>query len=153
MKTTNNLKVHLFELCQNAVDLRLQAVETKIKDIQESLASETKSSAGDKHETGRAMLQLEREKAGQQLAQIEKSNRILSQIKRIKPSKNIGLGSLVLTTNANYYIAVSVGELHVNETTYYAISADTPMGQLLLGKSTGDNINFRSNTFKITEVL
>ncbi len=35
-----------------------------------ALFSETKSSAGDKHETGRAMLQLEMEKTSQQLAVI-----------------------------------------------------------------------------------
>ena len=66
-----NLKQELFTQCENFVNKRLQTVEEIITSNQKGLQSETKSSAGDKHETGRAMLQLEMEKAGQQLASIQ----------------------------------------------------------------------------------
>jgi len=62
-----SIKTQLLELCNQSLDTRLQNVLAVIEDIKQSLQSETKSSAGDKHETGRAMLQLEREKAGHQL--------------------------------------------------------------------------------------
>ena len=56
---------------QHFVNNRLQTVQdTLFHSNQKALQSETKSSAGDKHETGRAMLQLEMEKAGQQLSGI-----------------------------------------------------------------------------------
>ena len=57
------IKQELYKLCLEYVENRFQTIQNTIKEIQESLGSETKSSAGDKHETGRAMLQLEREKA------------------------------------------------------------------------------------------
>lgn len=148
----SSLKHTLFELCQQFVDGRLDAIQQTISEIQESLSSETKSSAGDKHETGRAMLQLEREKAGQQLAEIQKLNQILSKIDLSKPSKTIGLGSLVFTTQAHYFIIISAGQLLAQDQQFYAISANTPIAKLLLGKQAGDLITFRNQEFTIIEV-
>ena len=148
-----NIKTQLLQLCTTSLDTRLQSVLAVIEDIKQSLQSETKSSAGDKHETGRAMLQLEREKAGHQLAEIEKTKQILSKINTESTYKNIGLGSVVYTTTSNYFISISAGEFEVENKTFYAISANTPIGQLLLGKSVGDVINFRNLEFKITKVL
>ena len=132
---------------------RLSAVHNTIRDIEKSLTTETKSSAGDKHETGRAMLQLEREKAGNQLVEINKVKEMLFRIDIEKPSNIIGLGSLVCTTQANYFIAISAGELKIENQTFYAISAATPIAKLLLGKEKRERISFRSSTFVITEVL
>ena len=44
-----------------------------MKEIKEALFEEIKSSVGDKHETGRAMLQLEREKVGNQFYEVTMS--------------------------------------------------------------------------------
>lgn len=150
---TQNIKTQLLQLCNQSLETRLQSVLAVIEDIKQSLQSETKSSAGDKHETGRAMLQLEREKAGHQLAEIEKTKQILSKINTELTSKNIGLGSVVFTITSNYFISISAGEIKVESEVFYAISANTPIGQLLLGKSVGDVINFRNLEFKITKVL
>ena len=148
-----SIKTQLLQLCNQSLETRLESVLAVIEDIKQSLQSETKSSAGDKHETGRAMLQLEREKAGHQLAEIEKTKQILYKINPESTSKNIGLGSVVFTTTSNYFISISAGELKVENETFYAISASTPIGQLLLGKSVGDKVTFRNMTFEITEVL
>jgi len=148
----NNIKQELYSLCQLFVDKRLKAIQKTIDEIQESLISETKSSAGDKHETGRAMLQLEREKAGQQLSEIQKLNQLLSKIDVSKANSTIGLGSLIYTTKANYFIAISAGELKLNEECFYAISANTPIAKLLLGKQKDDYIKFRDQMFGIIEV-
>ncbi|MFD1615778.1 hypothetical protein [Gelatiniphilus marinus] len=50
------IKEELFSQCVVFVNSRFQTIKNTISEIQESLTSETKSSAGDKHETGRAML-------------------------------------------------------------------------------------------------
>lgn len=150
---TQNIKTQLLQLCNQSLETRLQSVLAVIEDIKQSLQSETKSSAGDKHETGRAMLQLEREKAGHQLAEIEKTKQILSKINTELTYKNIGLGSVVYTTTSNYFISISAGEIKVESEVFYAISANTPIGQLLLGKSVGDKVTFRNMSFEITEIL
>lgn len=153
MKSSLELKEQLYSQCVDFVEERLLTIQTQIKEIQESLTSETKSSAGDKHETGRAMLQLEREKAGRQLAEIEKLKMVISKIDPTKMSKIIGLGSAVTTSNANYFIAISVGELNVGAERFFAISPNTPMGLLLMGKQVGDSVMFREREFVIEDVF
>jgi len=147
------LKQKLYMQCVQFCNNRLDTIRTSIEEIQESLTSETKSSAGDKHETGRAMLQLEREKAGNQLAETEKLQELLSKIDVSKTSKTVCLGSLVFTTQANYFIAISAGEIVVEKEKYFAISPNTAIGKLLIGKEAGDVMTFRENEFKIIEIL
>ena len=147
------LKETLYNQCANFIENRFQIIQNTINDIQHSLTSETKSSAGDKHETGRAMLQLEREKTGNQLAEIQKIKESFSKIDISKISKTVGLGSIVTTSQNNYFISISAGEITIDNDTFYAISPTTPIGQLLLGKKLGDTITFKEQKFKITNVL
>lgn len=146
-------KEGLYSQCLDIVNSRFQTIQNTINEIQVSLTSETKSSAGDKHETGRAMLQLEREKAGNQLAEIQKIKEMLSKIDVSKTLKIVGLGSVVYTTQANYFIAISVGELTVDGVAFYAISPNTPIGKLLIGKKVGEEIVFREQKFIIDQIL
>lgn len=148
-----NLKQKLYQSCETFIEHRFQTIQKTIEELQNALLSETKSSAGDKHETGRAMLQLEREKAGQQLAEIQKVNHILSKIDISNTSEIIGLGSLIFTSQANYFIAISAGELNEQDQSFYAISANTPIAKLLLGKTIGDQIMFKSQFFEIIKVI
>ena len=151
-KNSLELKQQLYQLCQDFVENRRKTVQNTINEIQESLTSETKSSAGDKHETGRAMLHLEREKAGHQLAEIEKLTESLSKIDTTFTSKIVGLGSIVYTTQANYFIAISAGQIEVDGTKFFAISSNTPIGLLLMGKGVKDEGVFRSQIIKILNV-
>ncbi len=153
MKNNRIIKKHLLEQCNQALEKRFQAVNKILTDIKVSLESETKSSAGDKHETGRAMLQLEREKAGNQLAAINREKQILSKIQSEEITPNISLGSLVITSQANYFIAISCGEIKYQNQAYYAISAAAPIARLLLGKKAGDQVLFQKNTITIQNVL
>lgn len=147
-----NLKQKLYQSCEAFIEERFQTIQKTIKELQNSLFSETKSSAGDKHETGRAMLQLEREKAGQQLAEINKTKMVLSKVNPKKQSNVVTLGSLVYTNYSNYFIAISAGNLAVDNQSFYAISANTPMGKLLIGKTKGDKINFNGNSIEIKKI-
>ncbi|EZH75007.1 3-oxoacyl-ACP synthase [Aquimarina atlantica] len=146
------MKEKILNQCQNYVDQRLQRIQNTIANIQESLTSETKSSAGDKHETGRAMLQLEREKAGKQLAEVQKLQEILAKINS-SPSEHIHLGSLVITSQGDYFISISVGKLSIENRSYFAIAANSPIGKLLLGKTTGDRFSFNGNEIVIKQVF
>ncbi len=148
----NNIKPQLLNYCHNYLKKRFATVDNLIKDINSALESETKSSAGDKHEAGRAMLQLEREKAGNQLAELYKSKEILNKIDPKSQHQNSNLGSLVKTSQANYFIAISAGEFIVEDMRYYAISVATPIAQALLAKQQGDTVNFRGALIRILEI-
>lgn len=146
-------KEALHQFCREFAERRVSRIEKNIKNIQESLFSETKSSAGDKHETGRAMLQLEREKLGQQLAEAEKMIQVLSKTPTASKSTVVGLGSLVKTSMSDYFLAISAGEFKEDEHAVYCISTGTPIGALLLGKSVGDTIVFNGKTSTLLEII
>ena len=63
------------------------------------------------------------------------------------------MGSVIYTSKANYFIAISAGELLLGNEMFYAISSSTPIAKLLLGKSSGDQIHFRDQDFKIIKVI
>jgi len=148
----NDTKQQLYDFCRTFVEGRISRIQNNIKDVQESLNSETKSSAGDKHETGRAMLQLEREKMGQQLAEAEKMRQALSKVGVNEKSRTVGLGSLVRTSKANYFLAISAGEYKDGALSAFCISTGTPIGRLLLSKSEGDAITFNQEEIEIFEI-
>ncbi|WP_299047958.1 GreA/GreB family elongation factor [uncultured Polaribacter sp.] len=147
------IKEILYQKCKDFVDKRLQTVQEIISSNQKALQSETKSSAGDKHETGRAMLQLEMEKASQQLVGISQMQQILSKINITKTTKNVHLGSIIKTDKANYFLVISAGKLVAFDEEYYAISVSSPIGKLLLGKQEGDVLTLNAQTIKIKEII
>lgn len=147
------MKKDLLEFCWKQVDERTTRLKKQSDELQESLGSETKSSAGDKHETGRAMVQLEQEKLGQQLQELEATRSILKKINIEKPSDKIRLGSLVKTSMANYFIAISAGTFNCDDEVVYCISASAPIAQLLLGKEKGENFAFNGKEQSILEVI
>lgn len=148
-----NIKKSLYKECNDYIEKRVRTIQNSVNEIQESLLSETKSSAGDKHETGRAMLQLEREKAGQQLVEAQRLKETLSRIDIASNSKNICLGSVVYTTHANYFISISAGKLTIDNINFFAVSPLTPIAQLLLSKQVDNEINFKGKKFTIKEIL
>lgn len=147
------LKEQLFKHCQSQLATRRAAVDKILANVALSLKEETKSSAGDKHETGRAMLQLERENAGKQLAEIEKLEAILHRVPKTISSGPIHLGSVVMTSQNNYFISVPAGQISIKSTSFYVIGATSPIGQCLLSKQEGDEIRFRESVFTITSIF
>jgi transcription elongation GreA/GreB family factor len=148
-----NIKKELLENCFSFVEEREKTVNEIIASNQKALQSETKSSAGDKHETGRAMLQLEMEKAGQQLSSIQVMKLVLQKIDIKNSSENIRLGSLVITNKGNYFLAISAGKVMVKNKSYFVVSTSSPIGKLLLGKQKGDAFVFNGMKFQIVEIV
>ena len=147
------LKEALYLQCKVFVNKRLETVSEIISSNQKALQTETKSSAGDKHETGRAMLQLEMEKASQQLLGIQQMKETLAKVDISKPSKFAHLGSIIYTEKVNYFLAISCGQITIENQYYFAISVSSPIGKLILGKQINDTFTFNGKTFKIKEIL
>jgi len=146
------MKKALLEFCWGYVNERSERLKKQSEELQESLDSETKSSAGDKHETGRAMVQLEQEKLGQQLQEIDTTRGILRKINIDGSSEKIRLGSLVQTSMAHYFLAISAGAFTQNNTVVYCISTNAPIAKLLLGKEKGKRFTFNGKQHEILEV-
>jgi transcription elongation GreA/GreB family factor len=147
-----SFKQQLYNFCLSFVDGRVSRIKNNIQDIRESLDAETKNSVGDKHETGRAMLQMELEKSGNQLAEAEAMKQLLDGVSVKHQASEVILGSMVHTSKANYFLAISAGEFKVEGTKVYCISQHTPIGQLLWGKSVGEVVVFNGEKITISEV-
>lgn len=146
------IKAQVHEACCQLLREKIDVIKKKTDTISHALLSETKSTAGDKHETSRAMLQLEREQSGLKIAKHLSDLEILKQIDPQNTNTVVASGSLVYTTQLNFYIAIAMGEIILNNNQFYAISLKSPIGSLLLGKQKGDKISFRNQTFTILKI-
>jgi hypothetical protein len=151
--TPTELKEALLLMCFKHVKDRKGKILTSIAQIESSLFEEGKSTAGDKHHTGRAMLQIERENTGMQLMAVENTETVLHKISVYSKTDTVRMGSLVITKNANYFLSISAGMVAVNGANYICISVGSPIGQLLLGKKEGDYFSFSGKLVLIEEVL
>jgi len=146
------IKEALYSACEEDTENRINAIDKNLKSIAESRNNETKSSAGDKYETGRAMLQIEEENSKTQLSQALRVKNQLRKINGKKESRIVELGSLVTTTNGEYYLSIGLGKITLNNQDYYCVSAISPIGQKMMNKKPGDEIEFNGTKIKIKEI-
>jgi transcription elongation GreA/GreB family factor len=145
-------KAELYERCKAFVSERINRIEQERAALQQSANEETKSSVGDKYETGRAMIQLELEKLANQLAEAIKQKQALEGIDSgVSTSGRIGIGSVVKTNHGNFYLAISAGQYTVDDVLYITISPGSPIGQKLIGLRVGDSFILNNRTYTVTE--
>ena len=145
------IKKRLHEQCLIVVKERIANAEASLKASHESMMGETKSSAGDKFETSRAMLQGEQDRMKGVVIKTKEMAYNLTQIS-LEPHDIIQPGSLVVTDGLTYYIASGLGKIKMDKFTYYVISTASPIGQLLLGHKAGQSIVMNGKTIKIKSV-
>jgi len=146
MTEKQNIKEILLQKCFLLVNEKLNQIEAAMASLENDLLTATKSSAGDKHETGRAMIQLEMEKLSEQLISAKKTQNTLRSIKIETHMEQVRLGSIVNTTKGTYFLAVSLGKIKVENNEYLVVSAQSPIGKSLLGKQEGDGVLFNNST-------
>ena len=147
------MREKLLAKCADYVEERVSRLQSSIKDLEHDLGNETKSSAGDKYETSREMINTEINKLQNQLQSFKKLKEVLAVIENRKVSTTVQLGSIVKTDAANYFISIPVGEIKVEEEKYYAIGLNSPIGKLLLGKEKGEQFIFQQKEFSIKKIL
>lgn len=146
-------KEQLYKICEAYLQKRLDAIEDRLQDISDSMGAETKSSVGDKYETGRAMLHLEKDKQMRQLATLVESKKLLSAVNPSVQLSKVERGALVKTNQGSFFISISAGKLLLDGNTYFSISLASPIGKLLFQKSEGEGFEFRGNKYIIESVV
>jgi transcription elongation GreA/GreB family factor len=147
------LKKELYKQCLNYVQKRMEAAQQAIEEAQKASNDDTKSSAGDKYETGRAMMQQETDRNAVQLNETNKLKVALNQLNYLVISDTAETGSLVITNNGNFFIAISAGVLMVNGETYFAISPASPVGLRLKGQKTGYEFDLNNKHYQIKKII
>jgi transcription elongation GreA/GreB family factor len=147
-----NKKEKYIALSLAIINRKRKQLKDELQELQVAMASETKSSAGDKYETAREMINQEKNKILTQLSEIAKQENFLSQINPSENDKVIRIGSIVSTSKAVYFISISLGEIADNGVQFMAISPASPIGQLLLNKKAGDTIEWRGKSETILSI-
>ncbi|MCB0503047.1 MAG: 3-oxoacyl-ACP synthase [Bacteroidetes bacterium] len=143
------MKNELLKICKEFVAEKKDILQLALEDIKEAMANETKSSVGDKFETTRAHLQSEQNNLHLQLIEVNTLETVLNSIDTNHVSAKVELGSYVVTSRSNYFIAIPIGKMVVDKTTVYGISMASPIGKLLMGKTVGEAITFNGVTSEI----
>jgi transcription elongation GreA/GreB family factor len=146
-------KILLFKACSQIVEQKINTFKNALTEAQEAANNETKSSAGDKHETGRAMAQLETEKLTAQFTEASKLAQTLNQIDISLIHDTVRLGSLIKTNHGNFFIAVSLGKVNVGNADYFVISTISPIGKQLLGLKQNNAFTFNDRGYVIEEIF
>lgn len=146
-----NIKEQLLQACYSYVNKRIASYKGEIETIKESIENNDKANdEGDDSGNGKLFNDLELN--AQYLSDATKMLDILNLIKPKMVNDQVVLGSLVKTTNNDFFIAVSVGKIEIDGAAYMGISLNSPIGQLLKNKSVGETLTFNDNTFTISEI-
>jgi transcription elongation GreA/GreB family factor len=153
LQLMSDIKQQLYNKCVAYVQSRMDAAEQAFKVAEQASNDDTKSSAGDKYETGRAMMQQEKDRNTIQLNEANKLMVALNSISTKGSSDVIETGSLVITNGGKFYIAISAGNLIVDGENYFAVSPAAPICVKMLGKKTGDEFEVNGKKYKIERVI
>lgn len=153
MSPQTGLKQQLYDQCLEIVEQRIKNAKDAMDSAQEAANDETKSSAGDKYETGREMMQQEMENNAVQLSEARKLKEIITRITPGKSYDTVQVGSLVLTNNGNFYITIGLGKITIDGKDYFAIAPSSPLGALLMDKKAKESIELNGRKFVLEKVI
>ena len=150
----NKLKIknELFHQCLSYLDNRIKRDTKAISEIQKSINEETKSSMGDKDETARAMMHNEQNKYSIQIQESQKLRSFLISLNHETINDKIEDGSVVKTNIGNFYFAVNIGELKINNEIFKTLSLGSPFGKLLANHKANDEVSFNGKVILIEQV-
>ncbi len=153
---SSELRFKVISFCIARIQNSLQEWVLEKTKIQDAANNETKSSMGDKYETGRAMAQNEIEKLESTIFLAKKQLDLLAQIKndttQISES-NVRIGSLIELDNDLYMLAVPIGKITIEQINVICISALSPIGKQLISKKSGEEFLFLNQKKKIGFIL
>ena len=132
------LKQKIYDHYLQLINERIARLQQVLADLKESGANETKSTAGDKHETALAMLQIEQANTRAQVQELVLQKAALEKIDASLSAPMVANGSLIKTSRGYLFMSIALGKAEVEDTMVIAISPQSPLGQKLMGLKTGE---------------
>jgi len=146
------MKELIIEKCKNNLREAKANLKQEIEAVKESMGSDTKSSAGDKYETGREMMNQERDKFQAQVEVINRNLAVLQNINTNEDYNSVQFGAFVETSAGKYFISISYGNLDFDGQPIVLISAISPLAQLMIDKKVGDKIDWNGKQIMIEAI-
>jgi transcription elongation GreA/GreB family factor len=147
-----DIKTSLYSLCIDYADERIATATEAIKAARDSSTEDTKSSAGDKYETGRAMMQQDIDRQTLQLGEAQKLKLFLERMEHVNSTDTVQNGSLAVTNQGTFYLAISIGQVDLDGEKYYVISPASPIGAQLMKQKVGAVFTFNGKNYKIKAI-
>jgi transcription elongation GreA/GreB family factor len=152
MSSSVSFKQKLFSACVELLNEKIKSLYTLLNDLTAGAENDAKSSAGDKHETSRTMMQIEHENISRQLEGLLKEKNVLS-LTDIDTGAYITKGSLIHTNHGYIFLSVALGKIKVDTTEVMVLSPQSPIGRKLSGLTEGDSVEVNNTQYSIEEVL
>lgn len=146
------LKQKIYNHYLQVVNAKIQLLQQVLADLKESGSNETKSTAGDKHETALAMLQIEQANTRAQLKELVNQKDALDKINPALSASIIVHGSLVKTNRGYFFVSIALGKIVIDNITVIALSPQSPLGIKLMGLKTGDMAEINNNRYVIESI-
>ena len=143
-------KEELIKIIREKLSEKIQGFEKLIAETRAS-SNDTKSSMGDKYETGREMLQQEINNLQVQLNEILKQKDFLKTILP-KPSDKAEKGAIVKTEKGLFFISVSLGEIKVENEKIICVSPESPLAKAMQGKQENEVFSVNNINQKIENI-
>ncbi|MDG3581948.1 MULTISPECIES: transcription elongation factor [Galbibacter] len=145
-------KEQLYHKCIDILNERIERYRAEINIIKESAENEDKTK-GDEGEGssgngyGSNFTKI--------LEYLEEANSLKAKLKQVdifQTNDTVKQGSLVACSNGNFFLSIPLGKIILDGQTFFAISKEAPVGQLLIGKKIGDSISFNNNTYVVEKI-
>ena len=131
---------------------KIQSLQNVLADLKESGSNETKSTAGDKHETALAMLQIEQANIRAQLKEVQEQKAVLENINPALSPAVIVNGSLIKTDKGYLFISTALGKAVITGINVIALSQLSPLGIKLMGLGKGEAVEINGNRYVIESI-
>jgi hypothetical protein len=133
--TTKINKTDLINFLKGKVADEIQYLKKQLFDLKETTASESKSSAGDKYETGIEMLKQEEQKIAERLLEATKKRKTLEDL-RDDMADSARLGAIVKTAALTMFISIPFGKIEFQGEEIYCLSVNAPVAKSIMNKKT-----------------
>lgn len=153
-KSMNPFKSAVYQTAIAQLKQKEALLAEERKNIIESILEEEKNSAGDKYETSRENMTQDLNSLEKQIKQSKLDLEELYRLQSIKDTPpTVQEGALVQLGSDWFLLAVSVGQVKVEDKQVFLLSKNSPLGELLLGKKKNEAIQFRGKPQTIKELV
>ncbi|WP_396176070.1 hypothetical protein [Flavobacterium sp.] len=132
---------------------RINSLREMIVDLTEDSLNDAKGSAGDKHETGLAMMHLEQEKLNKKLLELLDAQNKFLKIDYSIVSQQVILGSLIEANDTFFLMAIALPKIEVDGKSIFGMSPQSPLGELFVGKKVQEIVIFNKVSYKIGSIF
>ena len=138
--------------CLMWVDSKITYIQQLIDELKAGAENDSKSSAGDKHETSRAMMQLEQEKLMKQLQLMLQYKDFLMRINVDERNQIVKMGSVVSTDNEIFYISVALGNIAFQQRHIIVLAPTATIAKCMKGWKIGDALVYNHLNYTIRNI-